>query len=40
MINKIEKNNNDLMQECCIRFIMSYKFSQIKKNYNGQSSQL
>ena len=23
------KNNNDLMQECCFRSVMFYKFSQI-----------
>ena len=27
------------MQEYCIRFIMSYKFSQIKRNDSRQSSQ-
>ena len=36
----MEKKNNDLMEECCIRFIMFHKFSQIRKNKNGQSSQL
>ena len=28
------------MQECCIRFIMFHKFSQIKRNESRQSSQL
>ena len=26
--NKLEKDNNDPMQGCCIRFIMFHKFSQ------------
>ena len=28
------------MQECCIRFIMFHKFSQIRRNNSQQSSQL
>ena len=35
-----KKNDKDLMQECCIRFIMIHKFSQIGRNKSGQSSQL
>ena len=33
--------NNDLMQECYIRsIILFYKFSHMRKNDSGQSSQL
>ena len=35
----MEKNNNDLMQESCIQFIMFYKFNQIRRNNSRQSSQ-
>ena len=28
------------MQECCIRFSIFYKFSQIRRNDNWQSGQL
>ena len=38
-INKLEKNNNDLMQECCIRFIMFGKFSPVRRNNSRQSIQ-
>lgn len=39
MINKIEKNNNDLMQKWWNRFIMINKFRQIRRNHTGKSSQ-
>ena len=33
------KNNNDLMQECFIQFVMLYKFNQIRRNRSWLSSQ-
>ena len=38
LINNWRKNNNDLKQECCIRFIMFHKFSQ--GNKSRQSSHI
>ena len=37
---KWRKNNSNLMQEYCFRFIMFYKFSQIRGNDSRQSNQL
>ena len=33
-------NNKDLMQECCIRFIVCYELTQTRRNNNRESSQL
>ena len=38
--SKNGRKNNCLMQECCIRFIMFYKFSRIRRKVSQQSSQL
>ena len=31
-------NNEDLMQEYCMRFIVCYKLTQIRRNDNRESS--